>query len=176
MKRLAIAVLALLVSMGVARADTIRILMESAPDTQQIKDLLPKFKEATGHDVEIEAISYIDMHSKLVPQLIAPQGAYDVIIVDFYWVAEFTKAGWLMPLDDLISRDGIDLSRYVRKVMDTIGKRAEKLFKAGKTKQQMVEARPTRDFDAQWNCNTPRTPDQYVEIMYYDLARHKLKK
>ncbi len=122
MKRLAIAVLALLASVGVARADhTIRILMETVPDTQQIKDMLPEFKALTGHDVEIEAISYIDMHSKLVPQLIATQGSYDVIVVDFYWVAEFDKAGWLMPLDDLIARDGIDIGRYVRKIMDTTG-------------------------------------------------------
>ncbi len=62
-----------------------------------------------------------------------------------------------------------------RRVMDTIAKRAAKLFKAGRTKQQMVDAKPTRDFDAQWNRNTPRTPDQYVETMYYDLARHKLR-
>jgi len=53
--------------------------------------------------------------------------------------------------------------------------RADKLFKAGKSKQQVVEAKPTRDFDAKWNRNTPRTPDQYVESMYYDLARHQLK-
>ena len=40
-----------------------------------------------------------------------------------------------------------------------IGKRAEKMFKAGKSMQQKVEAKPTRDFDAQWNRNTARTPD-----------------
>jgi hypothetical protein len=57
-----------------------------------------------------------------------------------------------------------------------IGKRAEKMFKAGKSMQQMVEAKPTRDFDAQWNRNTARTPDQYVETMYCDLAQHKSKK
>ena len=62
-----------------------------------------------------------------------------------------------------------------RNVMDTIARRGEKLFKAGKTMQQMIDAKPTREFDAQWNRNTPRTPDQYVESMYYDLARHKLK-
>ena len=62
-----------------------------------------------------------------------------------------------------------------RNVMDAIGKRAEKLYKAGKTIRQMVDAKPTREFDAQWNRNTPRTPDQYVETMYYDLARHSLQ-
>ena len=60
---------------SVAKAETIRILMETVPDTRYIQELLPEFEEATGIDVEIEAISYIDMHSKLVPQLISPQGA-----------------------------------------------------------------------------------------------------
>src|SRR5512134_2972152 len=84
-----------------ARAETVHILMETVPDTDYIQALLPEFKAATGIDVEIEAISYIDMHSKLVPQLASPAGGYEAIVVDFYWVAEFTKAGWLMPLDEL---------------------------------------------------------------------------
>jgi ABC-type glycerol-3-phosphate transport system substrate-binding protein len=121
MKRLLAALVVALAFALPAKAQTIRILMETVPDTEQIRDMLPEFKAATGIDVEIEAISYIDMHTKLVPQLIAPTGTYDVIIVDFYWVAEFHDAGWLMPLDDLAKRDGIDLSVYVPKVMETTG-------------------------------------------------------
>jgi ABC-type glycerol-3-phosphate transport system substrate-binding protein len=96
--------------------------METVPDTQYIQDLLPEFEAATGIDVEIEAISYIDMHSKLVPQLTSPSGSYDAIVVDFYWVAEFTKAGWLMPLDDLIKQDGVDTGVYVPSLMNLVGK------------------------------------------------------
>jgi multiple sugar transport system substrate-binding protein len=113
---------ALAMTATVAKAETIRILMETVPDTRYIQELLPQFSEETGIDVEIEAISYIDMHSKLVPQLIAPQGSYDLIVVDFYWVGEFTKAGWLMPLDDLVARDGVDVDRYVPKLMDLVGR------------------------------------------------------
>jgi multiple sugar transport system substrate-binding protein len=105
-----------------AQAQTINILMETVPDTKYIQDLLPEFKAATGIDVQIEAISYIDMHSKLVPQLSSPSGGYDAIVVDFYWVAEFTKAGWLMPLDDLIKKDNIDTSVYVPSLMSLVGK------------------------------------------------------
>jgi multiple sugar transport system substrate-binding protein len=105
-----------------ARAETVHILMETVPDTDYIQALLPEFKAATGIDVEIEAISYIDMHSKLVPQLAAPSGGYEVIVVDFYWVAEFTKAGWLMPLDDLIKQDSVDTSVYVPTLMSLVGK------------------------------------------------------
>lgn len=122
MKRILIALGVLVLWAGVAKADTIRILMETVPDTRYIQELLPEFEAQTGHKVEIEAISYIDMHSKLVPQLIAPQGSYDLIVVDFYWVGEFTKAGWLMPLDDLAARDGINIDAYVPKLMDLVGR------------------------------------------------------
>ncbi|MDD9983739.1 MAG: extracellular solute-binding protein, partial [Gammaproteobacteria bacterium] len=99
MRRILMTVALLALAAGAARAETIRILMETVPDTRYIQELLPQFEEQSGIEVEIEAISYIDMHSKLVPQLISPQGSYDLIVVDFYWVGEFTKAGWLMPLD-----------------------------------------------------------------------------
>ena len=62
------------------------------------------------------------MHTKLVPQLVAPKGSYSAIVVDFYWVGEFTKAGWLQPLDDRIAADKIDTSVYVPKLMDLVGK------------------------------------------------------
>jgi ABC-type glycerol-3-phosphate transport system substrate-binding protein len=122
MKKLLLAGSILLSAIGVAQAQTVHILMETVPDTEYVKALLPEFKAATGIDVEIEAISYIDMHSKLVPQLLAPQGSYDAIVVDFYWVGEFAKAGWLMPLDEWIARDGVDTSVYVPKLMDLVGK------------------------------------------------------
>lgn len=122
MKVLLAVAAAMAVGLGAARAETIRILMETVPDTRYIQELVPQFEAETGIDVEIEAISYIDMHSKLVPQLIAPEGSYDVIVVDFYWVGEFTKAGWLMPLDDLVQRDGVDVGVYVPKLMDLVGR------------------------------------------------------
>lgn len=122
MKKLLFAAGLMLAVSGPTQAETINILMETVPDTQFIKDLLPEFKAATGIDVEIEAISYIDMHSKLVPQLTSPSGGYDAIVVDFYWVAEFTKAGWLMPLDELIAKDGVDTSVYVPSLFSLVGK------------------------------------------------------
>ena len=103
-------------------AKTIRILMETVPDTRYIEELLPEFEKETGIKVETEVIGYVDMHSKLVPQLLASQGSYDLIVVDFYWVGEFTKAGWLMPLDDLVRRDNIDVNRYVPALMDLVGR------------------------------------------------------
>jgi multiple sugar transport system substrate-binding protein len=122
LKRLFLVVTIFLLIGGLVQAESIRLLMESVPDTRYIQELLPQFKAETGIDVDLEVISYIDMHSKLVPQLISPKGSYDAIVVDFYWVGEFTKAGWLMPLDDLVKRDNFDTGVYVPKLMELVGR------------------------------------------------------
>lgn len=122
LKRLFLVVTVFLLIGGLVQAESIRLLMESVPDTRYIQELLPQFKAETGIDVDMEVISYIDMHSKLVPQLISPKGSYDAIVVDFYWVGEFTKAGWLMPLDDLVKRDNFDVGVYVPKLIELVGR------------------------------------------------------
>ena len=123
MKRLLLsAALCALCAANAEAEGTVRILMENVPDTRYIQDLVPEFKAQTGIDVEIESIGYIDMHSKLVPQLSSPEGGYDAIVVDFYWVAEFTQAGWLMPLDDLIKKDNVDTGVYLPSLMNLVGK------------------------------------------------------
>ena len=104
-----------------ARAETLNILMESVPDTRFVQEVLPQFTEVTGIEVELEVVNYAEMHTKLVPQLVAPTGSYDVIVVDFYWVGEFTKAGWLQPLDELIEQDGFDTSVYFDSLMNLVG-------------------------------------------------------
>jgi ABC-type glycerol-3-phosphate transport system substrate-binding protein len=103
-----------------ASAAEINILMEGVPDTEYVKTLIPEFEQATGHKVNLEVVNYAEMHTKLVPQLVAPQGSYTAIVVDFYWVGEFTKAGWLQPLDDRIKADGIDTSAYVPPMRDLV--------------------------------------------------------
>lgn len=105
-----------------AFADTLNILMEGVPDTEFVKQVVPEFEAATGHKVNLEVVNYAEMHTKLVPQLVAPKGSYSVIVVDFYWVGEFVKAGWLQPLDERIAADKFDTSVYVPALMDLVGK------------------------------------------------------
>jgi multiple sugar transport system substrate-binding protein len=105
-----------------ALAETVTILMEGVPDTEYVKTLVPEFTKATGIDVGLEVVNYAEMHTKLVPQLVASKGSYSAIVVDFYWVGEFTKAGWLQPLDERIAAGKIDTSVYVPKMMDLVGK------------------------------------------------------
>ena len=122
MKRLLLATGLFALSAYAADAKTLNILMESVPDTRYVEQMLPAFKEQTGIDVNLEVVNYAEMHTKLVPQLVASEGSYDVIVVDFYWVGEFAKAGWMQPLDERIAADKVDTGVYIPSLMDLVGK------------------------------------------------------
>jgi ABC-type glycerol-3-phosphate transport system substrate-binding protein len=107
---------------GAAHAETVSILMEGVPDTEYVKALIPEFEKETGITVNLEVINYAEMHTKLVPQMVARKGSYSAIVVDFYWVGEFAKAGWMQPLDKYIEKDKFDTSVYVPKMLDLVGK------------------------------------------------------
>ncbi len=103
---------------------TLNIMMEGVPDTEYVQALLPQFEEETGIKVNIEVLNYALMHEKLVPQLTASEGdgSYDIIVVDNYWVGEFTGAGWLIPLDDFVnSSDVVDMDAYLPSMVEMVG-------------------------------------------------------
>ena len=65
-----------------------------------------------------------------------------------------------------------DVLEY-RKMMTTVGGRVEKLVAAGKTLEQVVAAKPLREFDEEWGKF--RKTDAFVELVYYSYAPKKLK-
>jgi len=62
-----------------------------------------------------------------------------------------------------------DLVEY-RDVMVTLRDRITRIIRDGKTLEEAIAAKPTRDFDARW-ANGPIRPDQLVEEIYADLKR-----
>ncbi|MFM8594326.1 MAG: extracellular solute-binding protein, partial [Chloroflexota bacterium] len=96
---------------------TLNLLMEDLLETTAIEEMLPEFTEATGINVNFEKVNYGVMREKLVPQLAAGEGngSYDVLEVDFYWIAEFARSGWMQKLDELIanSNGALNLDNYI---------------------------------------------------------------
>jgi ABC-type glycerol-3-phosphate transport system substrate-binding protein len=103
---------------------TLNLLMEDLLETTIIEDMLPEFTELTGITVNFEKVAYGVMHEKLVPQLAAGpgNGTYDVLEVDFYWVYEFARSGWVEPLDERIANSGgaIELDRYIPATLNIV--------------------------------------------------------
>jgi multiple sugar transport system substrate-binding protein len=100
---------------------TLNALMEDLIETTLIEQMLPEFEELTGIKVQFEKVVYPVMHDKLVSSLAAGEGSgiYDFLEVDFYWVYEFARAGWVEDLGERIaqSNGAIDLSRYIDAVL-----------------------------------------------------------
>jgi ABC-type glycerol-3-phosphate transport system substrate-binding protein len=159
---------------GSAAAETVNILMEGVPDTEYVKALVPEFTKETGIDVNLEVVNYAEMHTKLVPQLVAPKGSYSAIVVDFYWVGEFAKAGWMQPLDERIKADNFDTSVYVPALMDLVGKVDGTTYMLpfynyamGLTYRTdlLADAKNQADFKAKYNMDlrVPQTWDEYLK-------------
>jgi cyclase len=58
-----------------------------------------------------------------------------------------------------------------RHMIHTIGTRVESLVRQRKTLQQVLAAKPAREFDEQWGRF--RKTDEFVEIVYYGFAPYK---
>ncbi len=100
---------------------TLNALMEDLLETTLIEEMLPDFEALTGIKVQFEKVVYPVMHDKLVPQLLLGEGSgtYDFLEVDFYWVYEFARSGWVEDLGQRIAGSGgaVDLSRYTDAVL-----------------------------------------------------------
>jgi ABC-type glycerol-3-phosphate transport system substrate-binding protein len=100
---------------------TLNALMEDLLETTLIEGMLPEFEELTGIKVQFEKVVYPVMHDKLVSSLAAGEGngIYDFLEVDFYWVYEFARAGWVEDLTERItnSAGAVDLTRYDEAVL-----------------------------------------------------------
>jgi len=94
--------------------------------------------------------------------------------VDFYWVAEFTQAGWLMPLDDLIKKDSIDTSVYLPPLMNLVGKVGDTTYMLPfynysmgiiYRKDLLEDPKNQADFKAKYGTDlaVPKTWDEYAK-------------
>jgi len=99
------------------------VALRSLPETDFIVERLPEFEEATGIDVEIVNFAEQQLREKTVQDLSTGAGQFDVIAVDSVFVPEFAEAGWIVPLDGLMTDeyDIEDLPASVRGLLSRDG-------------------------------------------------------
>lgn len=98
-----------------AHSAELNIIMEEVPDYDIIKSLTDDFMAANPDiHVNFDAMPFDAMRDKILTSSLAPSATYDVIIVDNPWMEEFSNAGYLAPLDDMIaSTEGYDYGDFI---------------------------------------------------------------
>lgn len=106
---------AAVISVGVARAAELNIIIEEVPDYDVVKALTKDFM-AENPDIKVtfDAMPFDAMRDKILTSSLAPSASYDVIIIDNPWAEEFSNAGYLAPLDDMIAAtDGYNYGDFI---------------------------------------------------------------
>ena len=100
---------------GMVGAAELNIIMEEVPDYDVVKALTEEFTAAHPDiTVTFDAMPFDAMRDKILTSSLAPSATYDVIIIDNPWTEEFSRAGYLAPLDDYIAAtDGYDYDDFV---------------------------------------------------------------
>ncbi|NPV54606.1 MAG: extracellular solute-binding protein [Firmicutes bacterium] len=103
---------------------TLTVSRWAGPHADAMRDLLKEFERETGIKVILDAIAYENLHEKQVLELSSGTGAYDVIWVPEVWIPEYAGAGWLLPIDNMVSDpkmagSDLDLADFIPSILNT---------------------------------------------------------
>jgi multiple sugar transport system substrate-binding protein len=93
-------------SVAGAKPASITVAVQAgAPEPAAYKPFAADWEKTSGIKIEWIDLPQESQHDKLVTELSNGTGTYDVIALDYPWVAEFAAAGYLSPLDDYLSKE-----------------------------------------------------------------------
>jgi len=85
--------------------ETIRVLVVGDPFQFALEAVLDDFTAQTGINVVMENLAYDALNARLATSFVSNTPDADVITVDQMWTGQYSDNGWIVPLDDYISRD-----------------------------------------------------------------------
>jgi len=105
-------------SFGYAQPKTnLLVSVWAGPHADLQKRVVADYKK---DQVIIDDVDYGNLKPKQLTSFQAAMGSgnYDVVWVNSQWMKEYTDAGYLLPLDDLIKSAGIDMGIYAKGLLD----------------------------------------------------------
>lgn len=89
-------------------AETIKMIsMKQAGWTpEEYNQIIAEFEnDNPGVEVEVTLVGYDALHDKLITSISGANPAYDVVLIDDIWYAQFAGADWLLDVTDRVSSD-----------------------------------------------------------------------
>lgn len=96
-----IALLAIGIAAGTvqAGASDLKIVLNQSPWFEGFRKTVEQYNAETGNTVTLDPVPYPSLLEKVRSSLRAPQGEYDITLLDVNWLAEIYSGGFLEPID-----------------------------------------------------------------------------
>lgn len=82
---------------------TITIITWDTATARAIEKLIPEFEKATGMKIDWNVFAEPVLREKVIADLAAKTGAYDIFLLDGWQTARYARAGYVAALDDLLA-------------------------------------------------------------------------
>src|SRR5262245_17811290 len=89
----------------VAAAAEVVVAVWTSPEAENLKRAAPVIAQKTGLRVEIDEIARDAYRSKVSTTLLSKAPAWDVVWLPGEWVPEFAKAGAMIPVDSMFTKE-----------------------------------------------------------------------
>lgn len=82
-------------------ATKMTLILRGGTYADALKVALPAFEQEHNVTIEVQELSFDDLHTGIALDSVNPDGAYDLCMVDGSWMAEFTESNVLANLSDM---------------------------------------------------------------------------
>ena len=82
-------------------ATKMTLILRGGTYADALKAALPAFEKDNNVTIEVQELSFDDLHTGIALDSVNPEGAYDLCMVDGSWMAEFTESNVLANLSDM---------------------------------------------------------------------------
>jgi len=136
----------------------------AGPHADDLKEVVEDYP---GGVVTVDDIDYGSLRQKQLTSFQAAKGTgnYDAVWVASQWMKEYVDAGYIMPLDDLFSEKGFDISIYAAGMMDGV-QFGGKTYGLPTFAQTLMLAYDSEAFEAA-GVEVPTTSEELVEVARY---------
>ena len=85
------------------------VLARSGTYAEGLKVAAQEYQKLKGVEVVVQELGYKELHDKLATEAIEKTGAFDVVMMDDPWLAEFASQGFLVDIGKMLQEKGIQV-------------------------------------------------------------------
>lgn len=155
---------------------TITAAMASHPSTTAFQDMVDEFTELTGINVQWDVVEETNLKQKELTDATSG-GAYDVLMVDAFWINEFASKNVLVPLEDYLNNanktpEWFDYEDIMAAYRNGISKADDVIYGIPSAGETRFIAYRTDLFE-KYDKEPPETMEEFLELAQFFTGREE---